>query len=211
MSITVGWQYFEHTATELKDRNIECTATEVEYGNLHILMRLVDTVSQSCGSRLVHNTLYFQTGNLAGFFGSLTLRIGEISRNGNNGFRHFLSQIILSGLFHFLQNHCRDFLRSIETSVNIHTRSIVVTLHYFIRYAGYFFLYLIPVLTHETFDWEHCSRRVCDSLTLCRVTHLAFTTVHKRHNRRSGALAFAVCNYYRFVSFEYGNARVCCS
>ena len=144
-------------------------------------MRLVDTISQSCGSRFVHDTLYFQTGNLTGFLRSLTLRVGEISRNGDYGFRYFLSQIILSGLFHFLQNHCRNFLRSIETSVNIHTRSIVVTFYHFIRYASDFFLNLIPVLTHETFDREHGSCRVCDSLTLCRITDLTFAAIYKCH------------------------------
>ena len=45
-------------------------------------MRLVDTIGQSCGSRFVHDTLYFQTGNLTGFLRSLTLRVAEIRRYG---------------------------------------------------------------------------------------------------------------------------------
>ena len=46
----------------------------------------------------------------------------------------------IGSLFHLLQNHCRDFLRSIETSVDVYTRNIVVTLYYIIRHAADFFL-----------------------------------------------------------------------
>ena len=73
MSITIRRKNLEYTATELKDRDIECTTTKVEHGNLHILISLVNTVSKRCGSRLIHDTLYVQTGNLTGLLGSLTL------------------------------------------------------------------------------------------------------------------------------------------
>ncbi len=143
------------------------------------LCELIQTVGKSCGCRFVYNTFYFQTSNLSGFFCSLTLRVREISRNGNHSFCHFLSQIILSSFLHLLKNHCRNFLRSIQTTVNIHTRSIVVTFHYFIRNTLYFFLYLIPSFTHETFNRENRTRRVGNSLTLSRITYLTFTTIHK--------------------------------
>ena len=73
VGITVGGQYLEHTATELKDRDIECTTTKVEYGNLHIFVGLVNTVSQCSSRRLVYDTFNVQTSNLTSFLRSLTL------------------------------------------------------------------------------------------------------------------------------------------
>ena len=174
-------------------------------------MSLIKTISQRSRCRFVYNTFNFQTGNLSGFFSCLTLRIREICRNGNHSFCYFLSQIILSCFLHLLQNHCWNFLWSIQASVNIHTWSVVITFHYFIRNACYFFLYLIPILTHETFDRENCTGRVRDSLTFCRITDFTFSAIYKCHNRRSCTFTFTICNYYRFVSFKYRNTRVCSS
>ena len=41
VSITVSRKYFEYTTTKLKDRDIECTTTKVEYSNLHIFVSLI--------------------------------------------------------------------------------------------------------------------------------------------------------------------------
>src|SRR5699024_8412875 len=64
VSVTVCIKYFEHTATELKDRNIKCTSTKVEYGNLLIFVSLVKTIGQRSSRRFVYDTFYFQSGNL---------------------------------------------------------------------------------------------------------------------------------------------------
>ena len=73
MCITVGRFNLKYAVTEFHDRNIECTATKVEYGNLHILVLLVKTISEGSCSRLVDDTLYIKTGNLTCLLGSLTL------------------------------------------------------------------------------------------------------------------------------------------
>ena len=152
VSVTVCRQYFEYTATEFEDRDIECTTTEVEYSYLHVLVSLVDTVSQSSSSRFVYDTLHFQTCNLTSFLSSLTLRVREVSRNCDNRFSYFLAEVVFSSLLHLLKNHSRDFLWSVETAVDVYTWSIVVALNYFIRYARDFLLYLIPIFTHEALD-----------------------------------------------------------
>ena len=45
---------------------------------------LIYAVSQRSSGRLVDDTLNFQTCDLAGILGSLALRVGEVSRNGDN-------------------------------------------------------------------------------------------------------------------------------
>ena len=134
VSITVGRQYFEHAATEFQDRNIKCTTTQVEHSHLHVFVGFVDTVSQSCCCRFIHNTFYIQTCNLSGFFRCLALRIGEIGRHCDNSFCYFLTQIIFGCLLHLLKNHGRDFLRCVVTSVNVHAGHTVV-IDYGIRHA----------------------------------------------------------------------------
>ena len=73
MGITIRGFHFEHTVTEFHDGNIECATTEVEHSDFHILIFLVKTISKRSCSRLVDDTLYIETRDLAGFLGSLTL------------------------------------------------------------------------------------------------------------------------------------------
>ena len=73
VGIAVGGHYLEETVTKVHDRDIECTATEVEHSNLHALVHLVKTECESGCSRLVHDTLHIESGNLSGLLGSLPL------------------------------------------------------------------------------------------------------------------------------------------
>ena len=100
--IAVGRFHFEHAVAQLQDRNIERTAAQVEDGDLHILAFLIQTVSQRSGRRLVDDTPHLQARDLTGLLRSLTLRIGEIGRNGDYRFRNLLPQVILGRLLHFL-------------------------------------------------------------------------------------------------------------
>ena len=71
--IAVGSLYLEDAVTQFEHADIVRTATAVEDDNLHILVRLIQTICQGSGCRLVDNTAYIETGNLTGFLGSLTL------------------------------------------------------------------------------------------------------------------------------------------
>ena len=73
VSISVGRLNLEDTVAQLQNRDIERTAAQVVHGNLHILVLLVQTVSQSRSRGLVDYTAYLQTCNLTGLLGSLTL------------------------------------------------------------------------------------------------------------------------------------------
>ena len=211
VSITIGWEHFKHTATKFEDRDIKRTTTEVKHGNLHILVCLVNTVCQSSGSRFVDNTLNIETSNLSGFLGGLTLRVWEVSRNGDDSFRHFLSEVIFSRLLHLLKNHGRNFLRSVLTSIDFNARRIIFTTDHRIRHTGDFLLHLVVVFTHETLDRVDGLLWVGDGLTFGRVTHLTFAAVNECHYRRSRTLTFAVCNDNWFIAFKDWNTRVCCS
>ena len=71
--VAVGAEHFEHAAAELEDGDIERAATKVEDSNLHILVCLINAVSQcGCGG-FVDNTLDVETCNLSGLLCGLTL------------------------------------------------------------------------------------------------------------------------------------------
>jgi len=112
MGIAIGRFDFKHAVAQFQNRDIKCSAAQIEYGDLFVLL-FIQTVGQRGSGRLIDDTHDIESGNLAGIFGRLTLRIIEVSRNGNDCVLDFFAQIILGGLFHFGQNHRRDFRRGI--------------------------------------------------------------------------------------------------
>ena len=205
--VAIRRDHFKHTTTKFEDGNIERTATEVEHGDFHIFVSLIDTVGQSGSRRLVHDALHVQTCNLTSLFCGLTLRVGEIGRHGDDGVGHFLSEIVLGGLFHLLEHHRRDFLRRVFASVDIDTR-ITSLVHNRVRHALGLFAGLFVGFTHKTLDRIDRVFRVRNGLTLGRIAHLALAFFHKTNHRGSRALALAVGDYYWLVALKHGNAAV---
>ena len=210
MCVTIGGEDLEDTATEVQDRDIERTTTKVEYSDVHILILLVDTVGQGGSRRLVDDTADVQSGDGTSLLGSLTLRVGEVCRNGDDGVGNLLTEEVLSGLLHLLQYHGRDLLRGVLAVTNLYLW-IAVVVDDSIRHAVHFLLALLIGLTHETLDGVNGVVRVGDSLTLCRVTNLTLTALDEADDGRCSALAFRVCDNCRFVALEYGNTTVSCT
>src|SRR3712207_8273579 len=66
----------------------------------------------------------------------------------------------------------------------------IIAFYYFIWYARNFFLHLIPVLTHETFDREDCTLRIRDGLPFCRITDF---TRSEEHTSELQSRQYLVC------------------
>ena len=96
--IAVSGQHFLHAVAHLNDRHIEGAAAQVVYHNLLILF-FIHAISQRRRSRLIDNPFYIQARNLARVLCSLTLRIGEVGRYGDDRFGNFLAQIALRIFF----------------------------------------------------------------------------------------------------------------
>ena len=109
MGIAVGCKHFDHAVANLDDGYIKGTAAQVIYHDL-LLFLIVKTVSQSCRRRLVDDTLYFQTGNLARILGGLTLCIIKICRNRDHCLGNLLSQITLGICLQLLEDHSGNLL-----------------------------------------------------------------------------------------------------
>src|SRR5690606_9468719 len=96
----------KYTVTQFEYGDIERTTAKVEHGDLVIVLVFIETVSKRGGCRFVYDMANGKPGDLACFFSSLSLGVIKIGRNGDHGFRYFLSQVIFSCLFHFLKYHC---------------------------------------------------------------------------------------------------------
>jgi len=115
-------------------------------------MLLVQTISQRGSCWFVDNTAHFQTGNFTGFLGGLTLSIVEVGRHGDNGIAYFGTQVVFGCLFHFLKDHSRDFLRSIQTTINVYAGRTVVAAHHLVGHTVYIPGEVVEAFTHETLD-----------------------------------------------------------
>ncbi len=102
MRVAVGRFHFDNAFADLKDRDIESTAAEVENGDSLVLF-LVQTVSKCRGGRLVDDTQYLKSGDLAGVFRRLPLSVVKISRNSNYRLVDLGTEIIFGRLLQLLQ------------------------------------------------------------------------------------------------------------
>ena len=75
---------------EFQDGDIESAAAQVVHGD-DAFFALVEPVGQGGGRGLVDQAQHFQAGDAAGVFGGLSLRIVEIGRHGDDGFRDRLA------------------------------------------------------------------------------------------------------------------------
>ena len=69
---------------DFDNRDIECATTQIVNSDRGVTCLLIHTVGQCRCSRLIDNSLNFQTGNLACILGRLTLGIVEVGRHGNH-------------------------------------------------------------------------------------------------------------------------------
>ena len=72
MCVTVSRLDFHNPFADFEDRDVERAAAKVEHGNGFILF-LVQAVGEGCRGRLVHDTHYFEAGDLSRVFRRLAL------------------------------------------------------------------------------------------------------------------------------------------
>ena len=101
----------------------------------------VETVGERRCRRLVDDALHFEAGNLSGIFGRLALRVVEVRRNGDDGFGHFLAEIVFRRLLQLLQNHRRDLRRRVLLALR-QNGDVVARLHDLVGHHLHFFVSL---------------------------------------------------------------------
>ena len=110
MRVAVRGLHFKHAVADFEHGNIERAAAQIVNGDLLVLL-LVETVSERRRRRLVDDAEHFETGDLAGVFGGLALRIVEVSGNGDDGLGDFFAEARFGVGFELGENHRGNFRR----------------------------------------------------------------------------------------------------
>ena len=92
--IAIGRFDLDDSLANLEDRNVECTAAEVENGD-DLVLFLIESVCQRGRCRLVHDTKHFEPRDLSGVLCRLTLSVVKVSGHGNDGLFDLRTEIIL--------------------------------------------------------------------------------------------------------------------
>ena len=185
VGITCGGQNLQNALADIQDGYIERTAAEVVNHDL-LLGFLIYAVSQrSCG-RLVDDTQNFQTCDLAGILGSLTLRVGEVSRNGDDRLIYRLAEVCFCVSLQLLQDHSGNLLRGVRLAVDVYA----------------------VVGAHVTLDGNNGTVSVGYSLALSDLTDHTLAVLGKCNNRRSGARTLSVRDDYGFAALHNRYTRV---
>src|SRR5690348_10744623 len=115
MSVAVGSNDFEYAVVQLENGNIERSAPKVVHGNDAVLF-FIEPVSEGRGGGFIHQPQNFESGDTAGVFRGLALRVVEISGNGDDRLAHRRTEEALGIALELAQNE-RGNLRRRESAV----------------------------------------------------------------------------------------------
>ena len=187
--VTCGCENLENAVfADIEDRNVEGTAAEVIDHNLLVNV-LIKTVCKCSRGGLVDYTENLKTCDLACVLGCLTLRVGEVCGNGDNGLVNLGAEICFRIALELLKHHCADFLGSVILAVDTY----------------------LEVGTHFTLDRDNCAIGVGDRLSFCYLTDHSFAGLRECNYRGGGSSAFCVGNNCGFACFIYCYAGVGCT
>ena len=208
VSVAVGGFHFEYAITDLKNGDIERSATEVVNRDGLFRIVLVKPIGESRRSRFVDDTLDVKTSDPSGIFGCLTLAVVEVSGNRDNRFGDFFAEERFRIGFEFLKDHRGDFRRGVGFSAGNDCDVAVFSFGQFIRHTAGFIAHFIVLASHEAFDGEDRIFGVGHSLTFCGLTDKTFPGFCECDDRRSRVGAFRIRDDFKFTLIHYSHTAV---
>ncbi len=211
VGVAVGGLHLEDAVADLKDRDVEGAAAEVEHGDLLVLL-LVEAVGERSGGGLVDDAEDLKAGDLAGVLGGLALRVVEIGRHGDHGLRDLLAEVGLGVGLQLAEDEGGNLLRG-------ELLGLVAILHLDVGVAVFAFddleghvgglsLDLGELATDEALRRENGVARVRHRLALRRLADEPLAGLGEGHDGRRGAGAFGIGNDHRLAAFHDGHAGV---
>ena len=167
MGVAGSGQNLDDAVADVQNGHIEGAAAKVINHDL-LLGFLVEAVS------------------LTGVLRCLTLCVGEVSGDGDDGFGDRLTQISLGVRLQLLQDHGTDLLRGVALAVDGD----------------------VIIFTHVTLDGRHGAVSVGHSLTLCHLTDHTLAGLGKCNNRGGSTVAFGVGDDNRLAAFQNSNTGI---
>ena len=106
MGVTSCGLHFEDAFLDGEKRNIKCPTAEIEDEDIALASGLlIETVGNGGGGGFVDDTEDVHTGNGSGILGGLTLRIVEVSGDGDDSVGHCGAKVRLRSLLHLKKDH----------------------------------------------------------------------------------------------------------
>ena len=188
MIVACRGKHFDHAGRDIQNGHVERTAAQIVN---HDLLRLlfINAVGKGGCRRLVDDALDVEARNLARVLRRLTLCVGKIGRDSDDGVGHRFAEEGLGIRFEFLQDHRGNFLRRVFMPVDGN----------------------LVVGTHLALNGRNGAVMVCDSLPLCNLADHAFSGLGKRNDRRRCASAFGVGDDNGFAALHHRHAAVGCA
>ena len=152
--------------------------------------------------------LGIEAGDLRRLNGGLTLGIVEISRHGDHGLAHGVTEVSLSRLLELAQDHGGNFGRRVVLAVDVNLGQFVASAHNLVRNQLLFTFHFLAAATHKALDAIHRAARIGHCLALGRITHQPVALVCKCHHAGCDAVALGVGNDFYFATFHHGDHAV---
>jgi hypothetical protein len=207
VGVAVGALDLEDALGELEHRDVVGAAAEVEHGD-RLLLLLVEAVGEGGRRGLVDDAEHVEPGDLAGVLGGLALRVVEVGRDGDDGLRDRVPEVVLGGLLHLLQDHRRDLGRRVALALDLDRHEVVAAAGDLVGDALGLVAHLARLAPHEALDREERVGGVGDGLALGDLADQALAVLGERDDRRRGAAALGVGDDHRVAPLEDGDDRV---
>ena len=186
MRVAVGRLDFEDAVADFENRDVERAAAEIPNED-RLVALFVETVCERRRGRLVDDAQHVETGDLAGVFGRLALRVVEVGGNGDDRFGHALAEIVARVVDELLQDHRGDLLRRVILAVDLHA---------------------IVAFAHVALDRSDRAIGVGDRLAFRELADETFAGLRECDHRRRRARAFGVGNDDGLRALHHGDDRI---
>ncbi|EAU48101.1 putative NAD-specific glutamate dehydrogenase encoded in antisense gene pair with dnaKJ [Salipiger bermudensis HTCC2601] len=206
--VAVGRLHLEQAIVDLEDGDVEGAAAEVIHGD-GLGLFLVETIGQRGRGRLVDDAQDFETGNLAGVLGGLTLGVVEIGRHGDDRLGHLFAEIAFGGFLHLAEDEGGNLRRRILFALGFHPRVAIAAVNDLVGHDALILGHLGVggATADQALDGKDGGFGVGDGLALCGLADEAFI-VGKCDDGGGGAGAFGVFDHARLAAVHDGDAGV---
>jgi len=216
VSITSSRFDFKDTLLDGQKRDIEGPSSQVENEHVSLaLSPLVETISDSSGSRLVDDTEHIEASDETSIFGGLTLGVVEVGWDSHNGVVDGASEVGFGGLPHLGQDHGRDFFwceqfcLALELDLDLRLAGLVDDLEREVLHVGLHFS-ICEFASDETLGIEDCVGRVHGDLVFGRVPNQTLC-VGEGNEGWSGTIALVIGDNFDTVITKHTGTTIGCA
>ena len=182
MPVSVRSLDFKDAIRQIQNGHIEGAAAQIvdEEEMFLVVFHFIEAVGEGRGRRFIDDAEDIQPRNLARVLRRLALAVREIRRAGDDGFRHFFTQIRFRIRLEFLQNHRGNFLRRVALAVDIH----------------------FVIAAHVALDGNDGALRIGNRLALGQLPHKALARFGKPDDGRRETRPFRIRNDDGLAAFH---------